>query len=275
MIKMENAKTRSIQLAALECLHEVKRICEANDIPYFLSWGSALGAVRHKGFIPWDDDVDICMMYPDYLKFLEVCKTQLNTDKFFIQTPETDYNTLLPYAKLRMNNTTSMDKKYSHIKMHWGICIDIFPIRNAPDGEKARKKLVFLSMLYRLTLRRQVITGKNKLLVNTLCTLFGEKRFRKMLIDKIDAMCESGNNDDVFDMEGISVRKIFYPKKLVDSVANLTFEDSEFPCPKEIDGYLTYLYGDYMTPPPNADRTGHTGVIIDLEKNFTEYQNEK
>lgn len=269
---MATCTVRDIQLKAMECLREVDRICTKHDIPYFLSWGTALGAVRHNGFIPWDDDVDVSMMYPDYLKFLNVCKTELDTEHFFLQTPDTDYNTMVPHAKLRMNNTTSMDEKYSHIKMHWGLCIDIFPIRNAPDSESDRKKLVFLSMLYRLTLRRKVITGKNKLLVNALCTIFTEKRFRKMLLNKIDSMCPETATADVFDMEGISSRKIFYPRNLVDSTQLLSFEGENFPCPKNIHEYLTNLYGDYMTPPPETSRTGHTGIIVDLDKNFTEYQ---
>lgn len=117
---------REIQMTTLECLKEVKRICEKNDIPYFLSWGSALGAVRHEGFIPWDDDIDISMLYPDYLRFLEICQKDLDTKRFFLQTPDTDYNTFSGFAKIRMNHTTSMIEEYSHIKMHWGICMDIF-----------------------------------------------------------------------------------------------------------------------------------------------------
>ena len=270
---MATYTTRDIQLKAIECLDELDRICKKNDIPYFIAWGTALGAVRHKGFIPWDDDVDVSMTYDNYLKFLEVCKTDLNTDKFFLQTPDTDYNTLVNYAKLRMNNTTSMDKEYSHIKMHWGICIDVFPIRNAPESKFKRKELVFFSMLYRLTLRRQVITGRNKFLVDTLCTIFTEKRFRKMLLNKINSLCPKEETSDIFDVEGISIKKPFYPRNLVDEIEPIEYEGRYLPAPKNIDAYLSYMYGDYMTPPPEDKRTGHSGIIVDLEKNFTEYQN--
>ncbi len=269
---MSTCSVRDVQLKALECLDELDRICEKHGISYFISWGTVLGAVRHGGFIPWDDDIDVCMMYPDYLKFLQVCTTELDKDNFFVQTPDTDYNTLVPYAKLRMNNTTSMDEKYSHIKMHWGLCIDIFPLRNAPESEKKRKKLVFLSKLLRLTLRRRVISGVNKLLVDVLCTVFTEKRFRKMLYSQIDKLCPENETGTIFDMEGISSNKIFYSTELVKEVAPMEFEGKQYPCPKNTHEYLTYLYGDYMTPPPESARTGHSGVIIDLDKNYTEYQ---
>lgn len=263
---------RDMQLKALECLKEVKRICEKNQIPYFLSWGSALGAVRHQGFIPWDDDVDLCMMYPDYCRFLEVCKTDLNTERFFLQTPDTDFHTLAPFAKLRMNHTTSMDKKYAHLKMHWGICIDIFPLRNAPATEKEKKRLLFYSRLYIAILRKPVISGVKRMILNILCLPFTEKGLRRKLLHKIDSICSKQDTGYIYDMEGHSENTIFYPKSLVEGTVMLPFEGIDFPCPKNTDAYLTNLYGDYMTPPSDVDKSGHQGIIVDLEKDYTEYQ---
>ncbi len=263
---------REIQMTTLECLKEVKRICEKNDIPYFLSWGSALGAVRHEGFIPWDDDIDISMLYPDYLRFLEICQKDLDTKRFFLQTPDTDYNTFSGFAKIRMNHTTSMIEEYSHIKMHWGICMDIFPIRNAPQSSLKRKQLIFLSKLYRMLLKRKVLSGRNKLLIDILCGLFTEKGLRKKLEKRIDAFCPAQETQEVFDIEGIPVQKAFYPRKLIEGSMMLKFEDTEFPCPKDVDAYLTYMYGDYMTLPPEQERIGHTGALIDIKKDYTEYQ---
>lgn len=270
---MKQYSVRDVQLKTLECLKEVDRICVKNQIPYFLSWGSALGAVRHKGFIPWDDDIDIGMMYPDYLKFLEACKTDLDCHRFFLQTPHTDYNTLVSYAKIRMNHTTSMEIQYSHIKMHWGICIDIFPIRNAPETLKKRKELLFWSNLYRLILRRKVLEGPKKTVLNVFCTLFSEKKLRRKLEKRIDSLCPDHRTESVFEMGAIREQKAFYPRKLIEGIMMLSFEGSEFPCPENVDDYLTYMYGDYMTLPPESERTGHTGALIDLEKGYTEYQN--
>lgn len=81
---MDKKLLRELQLRELECLMEVKRICDDNDIEWFLAYGSALGAIRHKGFIPWDDDIDICMTIENYRKFLKVAKEQLDSEKFFL-----------------------------------------------------------------------------------------------------------------------------------------------------------------------------------------------
>ena len=89
-IKMPQQDLRKLQMIELEMLLEIDRICRKHNIEYFLSSGSLLGAVRHGGFIPWDDDLDIYMMRKEYERFLDICRTELNAEKFFMQTYETD-----------------------------------------------------------------------------------------------------------------------------------------------------------------------------------------
>ena len=128
---MENEQLRTLQLYQLDVLKEVDRICQKHHIKYYISWGSLLGAIRHKGFIPWDDDIDISLFWDDYVKFMEVCQEELG-ERFFLQNTETDSGYFRPWAKVRINDTTSMDKELDFVKMHWGICIDVFPIISIP-----------------------------------------------------------------------------------------------------------------------------------------------
>jgi lipopolysaccharide cholinephosphotransferase len=120
MSETEDKNNRKVQLIELEILLEVDRICRKNDIKYQLSGGTLLGAVRHQGFIPWDDDIDIIMLRNDYNKFIALCKIELN-NSYFLQIPETDDKTPSLYAKIRKNNTAYISYEYRNINYHHGI----------------------------------------------------------------------------------------------------------------------------------------------------------
>lgn len=102
---MRDFDLRALQLKELECLKEIDRLCRKHKIEYFLSWGSAIGAIRHKGFIPWDDDIDVSMKMDDYLRFKEVCAQELDA-KYFYQDWESDPYYYSSWAKIRINDTT-------------------------------------------------------------------------------------------------------------------------------------------------------------------------
>lgn len=119
-------KVREVQIELLDIIDE---ICKKHNIKYQLFAGTLLGAVRHKGFIPWDDDVDICMMREDYIKFLQVAPNEINNCLYYIQTP---YNDKSPFAftKFRKNNTLFVEQRIDNYNSHQGIFIDIFQFDN-------------------------------------------------------------------------------------------------------------------------------------------------
>ena len=129
------ATLREIQLCQLDILKEVAGICDRNGIPYWLAAGTFLGAVRHSGFIPWDDDVDIYMKYDDLKRFKKICKKELS-EKYFYQDHQTDMASHWIFAKIRANGT-SMSEQYGkdgmHADYHEGVWIDIFPLIEAAD----------------------------------------------------------------------------------------------------------------------------------------------
>ena len=107
---MENKNLRKAQLIMFNLLKELDKVCKKNNINYWLDSGTLLGAVRHKGFIPWDDDIDICMLEKDYKKFLKIAKKELS-ENVFLQTEETDKNYIwFPYAKLRDRNSVFIEE---------------------------------------------------------------------------------------------------------------------------------------------------------------------
>ena len=168
MIELDQDMLHKLQKRELELLLEVDRICRKNSISYSLDGGTLLGAIRHRGFIPWDDDADIMMTRSQYDRFYEACKTDLNTEKYFLQEFRTDPQYRWGYSKMRRNGTVFMREGQEHIKCHVGVCIDIFIFDKVPD-EYLRRRLHWLCCL---CIRKGLysVVGKKKS-NNILCRL--------------------------------------------------------------------------------------------------------
>ena len=155
---MENNK-RNLQLKILEMVKYLDQFCKENNIEYYIIYGSCLGAVRHKGFIPWDDDFDIGMTLENYNKFVDLCKTKLDTNKYFLQTLDTDPNYYLSFAKLRDINTTLIEEKNKGISIQYGVYVDIFPIVGIPKNNFSRK-MQAINRAFALSANINVINNK-------------------------------------------------------------------------------------------------------------------
>ena len=129
-----NYDSKKLKEYEVKVLDEFVKICKEHEIPYFITYGTLLGAVRHKGFIPWDDDIDVHLSPVDYYRFKEIMKDNPNS-KVFYQALETEKYYPLPFAKLRMNNTMALETKMKGLPIHHGIYIDIFPLVPYPDDK--------------------------------------------------------------------------------------------------------------------------------------------
>ena len=263
----------------LGILAEIDRICKANDIKYFAYAGTLLGAVRHKGLIPWDDDIDVVMLRKDYEKFAEVCKTQLS-DGFELQTIYTDPLTSNPWMKLHDVNTAFISGVRRKGCME-GINIDIFPVDNAPDDEKERakraKKIDKINSIYeyRFAAKNKNDSIKMKLFkfaINLIPPL-NEQKFK----EKYDKYIQACNDKETKDVVYFSNRK--YMRKVIDrhvfdETVYLPFEDTEIPAPVGYLQVLEGLYGkNYMELPPEDQRvTVHGNIVIDTNKSWKEYE---
>lgn len=136
-----STELRKVQLTILSIFREIVRICDENDICYFIIGGTALGTVRHGGFIPWDDDFDIGMTRENYNKFLTIAQKKLPQD-LFLQTIETEPESPFYFAKVRKNGTKFVEKYCKNLNIHHGVYVyvDIFPYDNIPNDQKLRKK---------------------------------------------------------------------------------------------------------------------------------------
>ncbi len=249
---------RTLQLVELELLKEVDRICRKNDIRYSLYAGTMLGAVRHQGFIPWDDDADIFFLPEEYEKFFEACRTDLNTEKFFLQDYRTDPHYRWGYAKLRRNDSAFVRTGQEHISCHTGICIDLFVMYNVPDNTFLRKwhygaftaiRKILYSAVGKKTASNPLLRGWYTLLSKIpRDTVLG-------LAQKLTYKKPSELRDIMYFPH--SKRYIGIPSTYFDADTELTFEGHSFFVVKEYDSCLRLPYGDYMQFPPESDRESH------------------
>lgn len=274
---MRDFDIRSLQLKEMELILELDRICKKHNIKYYMSWGSALGAVRHKGFIPWDDDIDVSMFWSDYVKFEQICKKELS-DKFFYQNDKNDKNFWLSWNKMRINNTTSMSPELKHIKCHWGICMDIFPIIPIPESKVDRINQKLNVKIYKMLCNKHLIINSNNKNIKgkikkSIYKLMPQKlvMFLKKITLKNITKYNQEECSECGEILSMPYEQAIMDKNLFDNPVYVEFENHLLPIPKKYDEYLSKCYGDYMKLPPENERNGHGNIIVDLEKSFEFY----
>lgn len=262
---MENNK-RDLQLKLLEMAKYIDKLCKENDIEYYLAYGSCLGAVRHNGFIPWDDDFDIAMTYENYKKFCKVCKDKLDTDTYFLQNMETEPNFYLSFAKLRNIKTVLIEESNKDCDITYGVYIDIFPIVGIPKN-KLKKSWLKINRAFVLSANRNVINNKIlKGIFNIILKIFKKERIIRFCTKQVTKYscndCEEWNS--IFDGDGFQIG--YTTKDIMGQPKYVKFEDTVFPIPEQYDKYLKNLYGDYMQVPSEEQIKfkEHTAVKIEL-----------
>lgn len=247
------------QKVMLEILKEVDRICNIYKIKYFLSDGTLLGAVRHQGFIPWDDDLDISMLRKDYDKFKEIAPKELSR-KFFFQTSATDkyYDIYHIPLKIRDNNSLIIEQKGK--KYHQGLYIDIFPIDKVPERKIKANIQKFLGNLWTLKLPMDAKDfPKPKFFVRSAMQIIGFMIPAK-LISKLQLSTIRWNEESKGDIYSYGVEltwKTLYKKQDLFPLKKIKFQGEYFWVPNNPHNILTNIYGDYMTLPPVEERRVH------------------
>lgn len=272
---LDNRILRALQMKELECVKDIALICQKYSIKWMLGYGTLLGAVRHEGFIPWDDDMDILMFKEDVDKFVEVCEKELDKEKYFLQSYETDVNHPCMSLKIRINNTCSMLRKYKDIPMNWGICIDIFTIRYAPTKKTDRKRMEFSWKLCNMLLQSSLYDSKlyDNFIKKCVIRFLQKNRTSKnihRLIDTINNLSQKTDKKEIW----IDGEIKYFPTDIFKETMSLKFEGEHFPCPIKTHECLRFSYGDYMQLPPEEERIGHGDIIVDLNKSYLEYQKE-
>lgn len=252
----------SVHKKLLEILLEIDRICKKHHITYFLSAGTALGAARHKGFIPWDDDADIGMLRDDFEKFRKIAKKELES-KFYYQTMKDGGRFYRAFDQIGIKNTAFVLYHTKDIKIRHGIHVDIFPFDYVSDDEESRNEHVREVQLYRSRIYNKlvphVVETRNvfkKLFINF---DYYKMKFVPLLYlykkqENILTKNRGKEENYVADLLTHYKKVMYFKKEDMIPVNYVEFEQYQFPVPKNLDAYLTMMYGDYMTPPPEGKR---------------------
>jgi len=269
---VSDEKLARLQNIELEVLCEFIRVCEILNLKYYVIHGTLLGTVRHKGFIPWDDDIDVAMPREDYDKFVEHGQRMLPS-YLFVQTQITDPEYFSFCGKIRNLNTTYIESTSSHLSIKHGVFIDIFPLDFYPDDKFEQKKLAFFRKWYT---RR--INCKYILQDNLSASRRVKSAFYKMLmpsdekiIKKRNMLYKKTTSGKYYINYGGGANEVV-PVEWFGSGTVLLFEGIKVSAPCEYEKWLTQVYGDYMQLPPEEKRVGHHYAdVIDLDKPYTEY----
>ena len=270
---MEQHILRKVQMTQLEIAKEIRRVCDENNIRYFLAGGTFLGAVRHKGFIPWDDDMDLGMLRKDYEEFCRIAPEKLKPE-YCLQTWYTDPNYSLPFGKVVKRNTVYLEGKKTNRLKENGFYVDIFPVDYVPEEPESRAELAAkLVKLYRTKLMKSgycpwvdngAFLWKKRIgyVYYQLLSLFARQEDLARDFDALSTSAPAGTH--VVEQEALSGPK-YLKASLFDQFSEYPFEGEMFTGVADYDLYLSTLYGDYMQLPPEDQRENrHQIVEIDF-----------
>lgn len=261
MIELTKDILRQVQMIQLEMLEEVDRICKKCSIHYNIIAGTLLGAVRHKGYIPWDDDADIALLRPEYEKFRQACKTELDTGRFYFQDHRNTKGYRWGYGKLRRRQTLFLRENQEHMPYKQGVFIDIFPLDSVPDPYFMRAVHNFECFCVRKILWSEVgrIADHSMFMRKVYHIL--SKIPDRMVWEYYRRLLERSNSRG-----GKMVRILTFPtpnheygyyRCWYENSAPVEFEGKIFEGIKEYDSYLTFKFGKYMELPPESGRKVH------------------
>ncbi len=261
MMKFNIEKLHSVQL---EILKEFSRICNQENIVFYPFYGSLIGTVRHNGFIPWDDDIDVIVRFKDYHALIQNAD-RIFKEPYFLQTTDTDKQYNAVFAKLRKSDTTLITKQLCNRDINHGVSIDIYPAIKVADDKKARKKQQFFTKIYFLTHINAMAKNHGKVIE----ILTGA--FARFVPNGIKKKLEQLSFDIITSYEGTDSKKFYvlsgdskfiyhtYDCSIFKESEPHRFEDIILKIPKDYDVILRKDYGAYKKLPPKQEQ----GVKLD------------
>ena len=270
-----------LQAKCLEMAEYFVQFCKENDLLCYLCGGGAIGTLRHKGFIPWDDDLDFFMPRKDY-EILAQLWPQKADSRYQLSKSNENYIDRNLFITIRDTQTTCIKPYQQDLDIPHGLALDVLPLDYYPANGLSRKKQVIAALVYSLFCAQTIPEkhgGIMKWGSQALLALVPSKKLRYKIWKKAEAEMTKytkEESDGITELcSGPYYMKKKYPISSFEDALWLPFEETELPIPIGYDEYLKTAFGDYMTPPPVEKQVAHhDAVLIDLEKSYTHYKGE-
>lgn len=265
-----------LQKKEFELLEVFIDLCNKLNLKYYLVCGTALGAVKYGGFIPWDDDVDVALARDDYEVFISKAQEFL-PEHIFLQNYKTDPAFTHVFSKLRDSKTTYIEKSVAHLDINHGVYIDIFPLDGYPLSKKEITKFEFQKKVlsYKISC---VYNAKRNLKGKILCfveRLFGCHKRTYKYVSKLDSLysgCKLKDSRFWCNYGNWQGKLEYAPKEQYGNGIEMSFEGKKVIVPERFDEYLSQKYGNWRKDLPKEERKGHHYyTVMDLNKSYTEY----
>lgn len=278
---MENIDLRKLQLKSLDMAKYFVKFCKENNLLCYLCGGGAIGTLRNKGFIPWDDDLDFFMPRDDYEKLYKIWNKKADIKKYSLVKScknLVDHNL---FITIRDNETTAIKPYQKGIDISHGVALDIIPLDGCPSGKFKRKFQIFYALIYSLFCAQvlpQKHGGVKKFISKILLKLFSSSNIRYKIwkfSEKQMTKYKIENSNFITELcSGPYYMKKVYKKEWFDSNLYLDFEDTKMPIPIGYDGYLKEAFGDYMKEPDKEKQIPHHDLeFLDLDNSYVKYEN--
>ena len=268
MIELDDATLARLQEVELEILLEIDRICQKRGIRYNIIAGTMLGAQRHEGFIPWDDDADVALLRPEYERFRAACATELDHERFYFQDIESTPGYRWGYGKLRRKGTLFLREHQEHMPYEQGVFVDVFPLDSIPEGRVGRASWNLKCFLLRKALWARVgkVADRSAFMrrVYALVDRIPERDLRgayRWLVRRAKGISSDWVRILTFPTPN---RQFGYLRRWYETSAPATFCGHEFAGVEDAEGYLTFKYGSWRELPPKEGRKTHPVSAIRL-----------